>query len=82
MFLKPFVNTNYEPTLTVGESTAVDVWGDKPTVILSGKTTNSMQLYMNLRSGGYPTRTIFWQACGYINYSYTYIYTKELIKYK
>lgn len=66
-FLKTFANTNYEPTLTVGESSAVDVWGDKPTVITSSLTTSSMNIFLNPRSGQYPTRTVYWQVCGYIS---------------
>ena len=63
-FTKQLNNLSYIPYLTVGETSEADVWGDKPTVITSSLTTSSMKIYLNPRSGGYPTRTVWWQVSG------------------
>ena len=60
-FLKPFINTNYNPTVTFNYS-------HNATIMNMGcdtLTTNTMRININDGNQG-SSRPVFWQACGYI----------------
>ena len=61
-FLKPFINTNYNPTVTFNYSHDAAIMNMGCDTL----TTTTMRININDGARG-NSRPIFWQACGYIN---------------